>query len=133
MKRCRTIIERNDHIDWVGGVGPDKIGENYMSARFFASMTTGENFGHAIIEALAHGCPVIISDQTPWRDIERDGAGWVVPINDAEKWKATLERAANLNAEEYEQMSQNAVAYVKRKFDTKQLRQQYLDMFRGEN
>ena len=35
--------------------------------------TLGENFGHIIVEAWAAGCPVLISDRTPWRRLE--GAG----------------------------------------------------------
>ena len=36
----------------------------------FLLPTGGENFGHAIFEALSCGVPVLISDQTPWRGLE---------------------------------------------------------------
>ncbi|MCB5288098.1 MAG: glycosyltransferase, partial [Candidatus Cloacimonetes bacterium] len=32
-------------------------------------------------ESLAAGTPALISDQTPWRDFEKYGAGWVLPLN----------------------------------------------------
>ena len=35
----------------------------------FLLPTGGENFGHAIFEALACGVPALISDQTPWRGL----------------------------------------------------------------
>jgi hypothetical protein len=39
----------------------------------FLFPTLGENYGHVISEALASGCPVVISDQTPWRNLEAEG------------------------------------------------------------
>ena len=39
------------------------------------------NFGHVIAEALSVGCPVIISDQTPWNDVEKYNAGWALAID----------------------------------------------------
>ena len=37
--------------------------------------TLNENFGHSIVESLLSGCPAIISDQTPWDDLEKNNAG----------------------------------------------------------
>ena len=44
--------------------------------------TLGENFGHAIIEALDAGLPVVISDRTPWRNLEQAGVGADLPLED---------------------------------------------------
>ena len=38
-----------------------------------------ENFGLVVAEALAAGVPVITTTATPWTELERLGAGWVVP------------------------------------------------------
>lgn len=43
--------------------------------------TRGENYGHVIAEALSAGTPVLISDQTPWRDLEAQGVGWDLPLD----------------------------------------------------
>jgi glycosyltransferase involved in cell wall biosynthesis len=44
--------------------------------------TRGENFGHAIVDALAASCPVLISDQTPWVTLDAQKAGWALPLAD---------------------------------------------------
>ncbi len=53
-----------------------KIGDNLSTKRvykafaqhdLFAFPTTGENFGHVILESLSVGTPVLISDQTLWK------------------------------------------------------------------
>jgi glycosyltransferase involved in cell wall biosynthesis len=42
--------------------------------------TYNENFGYVILEALLAGCPVILSDQPPWRDLEARQVGWTIPL-----------------------------------------------------
>jgi glycosyltransferase involved in cell wall biosynthesis len=49
-------------------------------AHLFVLPTLGESFGHAIFEALAVGCPVLISNQTPWINLAEQKAGCELPI-----------------------------------------------------
>ena len=56
--------------------------------------TKGENFGHAIFEALACGVPVLISDQTPWQNLERQGAGWSLPLEEMPRYTAAINALA---------------------------------------
>lgn len=46
--------------------------------------TFAENYGHAIVESLSVGTPVLISDNTPWRNLEVDGIGWDLNLNSPE-------------------------------------------------
>jgi len=58
-----------------------------------------ENFGMVVVEALAHGVPVIASTGTPWRELENNGCGlWVdnSPVSLAE----SILRIRNMNLEE---------------------------------
>lgn len=45
----------------------------------------GENFGHAIFESLAHATPVIISNNTPWKQMQESRAGIEVNANSLEE------------------------------------------------
>lgn len=56
--------------------------------------TKGENFGHAIFEALASSTPVLISDRTPWRNLTRRRAGFDLPLDDPGAFAAAIERMA---------------------------------------
>ncbi len=46
--------------------------------------TRGENYGHVIAEAFSAGTPVLLSDQTPWRNLCREGVGWDLPLENGE-------------------------------------------------
>jgi glycosyltransferase involved in cell wall biosynthesis len=60
--------------------------------------TLGENFGHIVVEAWAAGCPVLVSDRTPWRDLTASGVGWDVPL-DRGAWTAAIGEALAMGAE----------------------------------
>ncbi|MBS9719462.1 glycosyltransferase [Tianweitania sp. BSSL-BM11] len=61
------------------------------------SPTAGENFGHAIFEALSCGVPALISDRTPWRDLAAAQAGWDLPITGPETFAETIDRFATMD------------------------------------
>jgi glycosyltransferase involved in cell wall biosynthesis len=73
--------------------------------------TWGENFGHVILESLAAGCPVLISDQTPWRRLEQLGVGWDLPLDDPGAFVGVLRRCLEMDAREHRRWSERAAAY----------------------
>src|SRR5690606_20694183 len=56
--------------------------------------TRGENYGHVIAEALSMGTPVLISDQTPWRELQADDLGWDVPLASVAEFACTIQALA---------------------------------------
>lgn len=75
---------------------------------FFALPTWGENFGYVMLEALAAGCPLIVSEHTVWGKVEDRGAGWIVPLADPEAWVEALRNCISMNQEQFEKLSQSA-------------------------
>ena len=72
-------------------LGEEKLAA-LRDAQMFVLPSYSENFGLAVIEAMACGLPVVISDQVNiWREVEAAGAGLVVPC-DAASLAAALER-----------------------------------------
>lgn len=59
--------------------------------------TLNENFGYAIFESLRAGCPVLISDQTPWGAVAGAGAGWTLSLDDARPFVAVIEEVVARN------------------------------------
>jgi len=51
-------------------------------------------FSYTVLESLQAGIPVLISDQTPWRDLEAQGIGWDLELSDSGRWLQALENLA---------------------------------------
>lgn len=67
-----------------------------------------ENFGHAIFESLAAGTPVIIGDQTPWKGLENDKAGFDLPPGDAAAFAGAVQQLSLMPPDEQAQWRNGA-------------------------
>jgi glycosyltransferase involved in cell wall biosynthesis len=94
-----------------GAVAHDQVAEVFAAHDLFFFPTQGENFGHVVLESLMAGCPVLLSDRTPWRGLEARGVGWDLPLHDEAAIVAALQRCVDMDAEEAERWSQRALAY----------------------
>lgn len=64
--------------------------------------TLGENFGHVIIESLQVGTPVLISDQTPWKNLESQFAGWDLPLTNEARFAKCLDDIGAMSDGEFQ-------------------------------
>jgi glycosyltransferase involved in cell wall biosynthesis len=69
---------------FLGYVSPEKRNEILRAADFLVLTTyPGENFGNVAVEAMMAGRPVMVSDNVGiCREIQADGSGLVVPLNE---------------------------------------------------
>jgi glycosyltransferase involved in cell wall biosynthesis len=112
---CRRLAEalpRNIHVRYRGMVPHERVPAVLADYHAFFLPTRGENFGHAILEALTAGCPVIVSDRTPWRGLADHKAGWDLPLERPAEFVCVLRRCVNMSAEEYADWSRGARAYA---------------------
>lgn len=115
---CQAAIEAmpgNIHVHYEGAIPPDAVCARLSESHFFLFPTLGENFGHVIPEALAAGCPVLLSDQTPWLDLERHHAGWVTSLHDRERWIQLLQLCIDMDDDEFQQMRNSTGQYLNNK------------------
>ncbi|MBA2238084.1 MAG: glycosyltransferase [Lysobacter sp.] len=94
--------------------GAEKSGM-YFGADLFVLPTHSENFGMVVAEALAHGCPAIVSRGAPWAELEPEGCGWWVEPEEA-AIAATLDRAMRLSDREREAMGLRGREWMDRDF-----------------
>jgi glycosyltransferase involved in cell wall biosynthesis len=73
----------------------------------------GENFGHVILESFMASRPVLISDQTPWKDLRAKGAGADFSLTDSASFHAYLTRVLRMGKEEHEILCQGAYSEAK--------------------
>lgn len=101
-------------ISYKGPVPHEKVLSVLQASHFFVLPSAGENFGHAIYESFSASRPVIISNKTPWRNLESKSAGWDLPLSDWTVLTATLEKAASLPEDKWNTMCAGAknIAFI---------------------
>lgn len=120
----------NVRAEYKGQVSHSQVPAVFASHDVFLFPTYGENFGHVILEALLAGCPVLTSDQTPWNDIEKHGAGWALPLQPEAAFTEALRRCARMTEQELRCFRERAGTYGRRRFDPTQCISQHRGMFR---
>ena len=114
LQRCKEVADNIPGADirFPGEISPENIAEALREAHFFYLPTLGENFGHAIAEALQYGKPVIISDRTPWRNLTVAGAGWDLPLQ-APSFAPVLASCLSMDHATYLRLSASAADFGK--------------------
>lgn len=116
-KECELLIinlPKNITVNYKGSVDGSTINAVLQSYHFLIMPSEGENFGHAILEAFSSGCPVIISDMTPWKSLESKKIGWDISLNNPQKFIDAIETAAGMNQETYNKWSSSAINFSKK-------------------
>lgn len=87
----------------------------YRNADLFVLPTHSENFGLVVAEALAHGCPVVVSKGAPWSGLEQTDSGWWTD-NSVPALTATLDEAMSCGSDVLAQKGVNGRNWMKRDF-----------------
>ena len=116
---CETVIAGlPSHIRVLhrGPLRSDDVVKTLEKYDVFFLPTKGENYGHAIAEALCAGLPILIANTTPWRDLQNLGIGWDLPLNNPGAFSAVLDELAAMPAGELQKMRQRVLTWAKNKF-----------------
>lgn len=114
---CQKLIARlpvNIQVVYEGAVSPDDAVSTLSRHDLFLFPTRGENFGHVIHEAMSAGLVVLISDQTPWRDLEAKEVGWDLPLSSPESFARCIEAVAGWNPERRQRWGVRACDFAAR-------------------
>lgn len=103
-------LPQHVQVTYCGEVANREVANRIAGADLFFLPTLGENFGHAIFEALSCGLPVLISDRTPWRQLKAQSAGWSLPLAEPHAFVAAIEALAAMSAPERSTLSAGARA-----------------------
>lgn len=117
-QKCADYIKSNKlNAEFLGGKSPDELSSLYASHDLFILPTHHENYGHVIIEALGHGTPVIISENTPWRNLKNSGVGFDLPL-DIDQFREKIDKFAQMGNEEWMSYSKSASEYARNKINS---------------
>jgi glycosyltransferase involved in cell wall biosynthesis len=118
---CQQIIEKMPNqitINYRGVIPGEQVPDVLSQYDFFVLLSEGENFGHAIFEAFSQGLPVIISNNTPWKDLLSKGLGWDLNIKNETYIINVLKSALEMPLATYQKWSEACILFAK-EFNTK--------------
>lgn len=82
--------EPAEGVEWRGQVAPAQVAELYRQADLFIFPSRYESFGLVVIEAMAAGLPVIVSDDVPAGIVTDGRNGVVIRGHDPSRYAAAL-------------------------------------------
>ena len=128
---CQNLAKRlkNISISLMENLPHEKIEGVIKSNHIFALPTKGENFGHAIFESLAAGRPVLISDQTPWRNLQESKAGWDLSLGNESGFRSILQELVEMDQEELNVWCEGAWHHANCYLAKSDAKQTYLNQF----
>lgn len=115
LEISKTLPE-NVRVQYKGELKPSDVVQTLSQYDLFFLPTRGENYGHVIAEAFCAGLPVLISDATPWRELEEKGIGWDLPLEDEGGFVDAIDNAARMSSAVYSEFRERVLLWAKEKF-----------------
>ncbi len=113
--QCQALasqLPENIRMSYRGTVPNSDVDRVLWTYDMLLLPTLAENYGHVIAEALAAGCPPLISDRTPWRGLEELGIGWDFPLEDPGAFREVIEKCAAERPETRRERAQTAIEWM---------------------
>lgn len=112
---CMKLIHKspnNINIEYKGQLNHSEVASTLIKYHCFFMPTYSENYGHAIVESMLCSVPVIISDQTPWNEINEKNAGFAISLDDEREFLRTIKLIGLMNNDEYYKLVEECSKYI---------------------
>ncbi len=116
-------------FQYKGILEPSEIGKTISQYHALFLPTQNENYGHIIVETLQHARLVLLSDQTPWRNLKEEHVGFDIALADKTKFVEAIQVMSSLNQLEFDEMIKVAVSYINCQLNLKDIKSKYLALF----
>ncbi len=133
FEECLALIKQlpaNVIATYKGSIEPEKVNALFQNYHALFMPSLGENFGHIILEAFVAGCPVVISNKTPWNNLESRKLGFEISLQEQNQFVQAIERLANMPDKEYIDWSSAAFLFGKDYVNNPEILKQNLNLFK---
>lgn len=133
-QQCQAAIAKlppSIKVEYKGAIPNPQLPAVLQNYHFLLLPTFSENYGHVVVEAWASGCSVILSDQTPWRNLEEVGIGWDIPLADEERYIDVLQQCVLMNDNEFQHMCKNTQTFMTMRVVTEEIIEQNRRLFKA--
>jgi glycosyltransferase involved in cell wall biosynthesis len=129
---CLTVLKElpdNIQVDFMGALKPVEVAKLYNRHHLLVSTSLNENYGHSIAEALTYGRPIIVSNNTPWKNLKELGVGANLDLEFG-LFTTEIQRFVNLDNSEYVHYQKAAKQYALDKLKNIEEIQRSIDLFK---
>lgn len=120
----KSYIDKNSDLEKV-----------FLKYHLLIHNSLGENYGHILVESMAHGIPFISNDTHPWVDIDSDLEGFVSPLHLIHQQSEMVNYLYKIDNKIYQKYRKKFFNFYKQQIYAKEkLRlKNYLDFFEKVN
>lgn len=112
-KMCEDFIRKNNlKVNYISKLNPLDVQSTLSNYHFLFFPTLHENYGHVIVEALSAGCGLILSSNTPWKNLQKSKIGWDIDLENKNEFISVIEECFEMTQEEYNEYRKNCYNYI---------------------
>lgn len=132
-KRAIKQLPNNIAVKYKGAINHSLLNAILRSYQVLYLPSTGENFGHSILEGMANSCVPLISTKTPWQNLASQKIGFDIDLDKPEQFSMTIDQLAEMNENEFNVMAKTAYAFVQTIMNNHHLKEDYYQLFNHKN
>ena len=132
FNQCMQLAETlpaNISVNYCGLLEHSQIIPTLKNYDFLFFLTQDENFGHIILESLLAGTPVIISNRTPWLELEKRKAGWDLPLENEASFQKVLKQCVEMDQNQHQSLCDGALNMAKEYLENREIVEETFQMF----
>jgi len=132
LKQIADKADISEQITWAGMINGDLKWGAFHTAEAFLLPSHQENFGISVVEAMACGTPVLISDKVDiFMEIRNDDAG-LVSGDTQDETDSLIQRWLDTPHNIREKMGKNALKSFQKRFEVQSATRELLDLLQRE-
>ncbi len=134
--KCKNVINllpSNIVVNYENVLEHDQVDKTLKNYHVLFLPSTGENFGHIIIEAMINSCIPLISDKTPWKGLQVKNVGFDLPLDKMLMYSSIIDKIALMDVNKINEMARNAHYYATDIINNEKLIEDYHKLFQLNN
>ncbi len=136
FEQCKKAINQlpsNIVVNYKGSLNHELLDDTLKNYHTIYLPSTGENFGHSILEGMVNSCVPVISDKTPWTNLKEINVGYDIDLNSPQLFCKAIDELANMSETQINEKAQNAYNYAQEIINNKDLIEEYHKLFQLNN
>ncbi|MDF1672061.1 MAG: glycosyltransferase [Vicingaceae bacterium] len=129
---CQEAINQlpdNIVVNYKGVLNHELLDETLNNYHVLYLPSTGENYGHIILEGMCNSCIPVISDKTPWQNLTQQKIGFDIDIMQPNKFSEKIDHLAKMDEIPLNKMSKNAYGFAQTIINDIKLKEEYHKLF----